>query len=326
LDINEATLWQNHRRKKILKYIDTPGGAGLEIGAGYMPLFPKRMGFNVKTLDYVSQEDLRQKYTNADVNISGLEEVNFVWNGEPYAEVTRGEHFNWIVASHVIEHVPDFIGFINNCASILKERGVLALYVPDRRYNLDYFRSTSSLGSIIDAHLYKRTRPSPGNILDALFLETTPYRTSNNPWDRDLAFLDTPNNKVYAGMTDIMADGYFDIHVWVFTPSHFRMIIEDLYACGAIKLREKVFCPSESNEFCVILSKDGSGPGLSRLELAREIVRERHVNRLKAGRGTSFRKNVLPEICKFSALKKLYAQAKRNKILRKLFHKKPLES
>jgi hypothetical protein len=152
------------------------------------------------------------------------------------------------------------------------------------------------LGSIIDAHLLNRKNPSPGNIMDALFLETIPYRSSNNPYDKNLDFIENPNIAAYNKY--VTPDGCHDTHVWVFTPSHFRMLIEDLYLCGAIQLREKVFYPTDERDFCIFLSKDGAGPKLSRINLARNIVKERKVNILKAGRGANFMKNVLPEIDK----------------------------
>jgi SAM-dependent methyltransferase len=293
--IHKYFEWFNTRRSKVLRHININGN-GLEIGGGYMPIFRKDQGYNVKTLDYVSADEIKQIYKEQAVNTSGIEEVDFIWKGGPYTDLVKGETFDWVVASNVIEHVPDFIGFINECTSILKDNGVLVLFVPDRRYSLDYFRSTSSLGSIIDAHLLNRKCPSPGNILDALFLETTPYRHSNNPYDKDITFLENPNITAYN--KTVAFDGYKDIHVWVFTPGHFRIVIEDLYLCGAIKLREKKFYPTDERDFCIFLSKDGSGPGLSRIDLAKNIVKERKVNILKAGRGANFLKNVFPEIDK----------------------------
>jgi 2-polyprenyl-3-methyl-5-hydroxy-6-metoxy-1,4-benzoquinol methylase len=283
--------WKARRRKKIEPHINFNGNA-LEIGAGYMPLYPKDMGYKVKTLDHVSEEEFEIKYKNVNVDISGVEKVDFVWNGESYLDLVKDERFDWIVASHVIEHVPDLIGFLKECTLILKKDGVLVLFIPDRRYTLDYFRSTSSLSSIIDAHVLKRDRPSPGSILEALFLETNSYKDSNNPYDGDLAFYETPNQNLYN--SSITLGEYRDVHVWVFTPSHFRMLIEDLYLCGAINLREKIYFPSEGREFCIILSRDGKGPNLSRLALARKMCRERKVNVLKAGRGTGFIKDVVP--------------------------------
>jgi SAM-dependent methyltransferase len=293
-------------------------GNGLEIGPGYLPLYPKRDGYKVKTLDHVSEEELKRKYNSnrARLNLDEIEEVDFIWKGEPYVDLVKEERFDWIVASQVIEHVPDFIGFINECDSILKENGVLVLFVPDRRYTLDYFRSTSSLGSIIDAHILKRDRPSSGNVLDALLLETNPYKDSNNPYDKYLNFLETPNQDLYQKYIEFT--GYKDMHIWVFTPSHFRMIIENLFLCGVLKLREKICFPSENREFCIILSRDGKGPNLSRLALVRKMCRERKVNVLKAGRGAGFIKDVVPVF-----FNRLYKKIVKNAFLRMILRKKP---
>jgi 2-polyprenyl-3-methyl-5-hydroxy-6-metoxy-1,4-benzoquinol methylase len=313
---DEVKRWRIRHQKKIENHINFRGN-GLEIGPGYLPLYPKSDGYKVKILDHVSEEELKRKYNRTKLNLDEIEKVNFIWNGEPYVDLVNEERFDWIVASQVIEHVPDFIGFINECDSILKENGVLVLFVPDRRYTLDYFRSTSSLASIIDAHVIKRTRPSPGNVLDALLLETNPYKDSNNPYDKYLNFLETPNQDLYQKYIEFTE--YKDIHIWVFTPSHFRMIIENLFLCGTIKLRERICFPSERREFCIILSRSGNGPNLSRLELARKICQERKVNILKAGRGTSFVKNVIPVY-----LKRLYKKVTGNSFLRLIFRKKPL--
>jgi hypothetical protein len=185
------------------------------------------------------------------------------------------------------------------------------------------------LGSIIDAHLLNRKNPSPGNIMDAFFLETTHYRSSNNPYDKDIAFQKNPNIAAYNKA--VTFDGYKDIHVWVFTPSHFRMLIEDLFLCGAIQLREKVFYPTEERDFCIFLTKDGAGPGLSRINLAKKYCKERKVNILKAGRGANFMKNVFPEIdkgylhgatSKCEGLIQHFLSALENIFLRRFFHKK----
>ncbi len=70
------------------------------------------------------------------------------------------------VASHVIEHVPDFVGFLAEVDGVLRVGGRLGLVVPDRRYTFDFLRRTSSLSEIIDCHLRQSRRPTPGQIFD----------------------------------------------------------------------------------------------------------------------------------------------------------------
>ena len=62
---------------------------------------------------------------------------------------------------------------------------------------------------------------------------------------------------------------YVDVHNWVFTPSHLRLMLVDLHALGFIGLREVAFHETVGPEFYIALSPDGPGPRLSRLELVR---------------------------------------------------------
>src|SRR5260370_15523886 len=60
---------------------------------------------------------------------------------------------------------------------------------------------------------------------------------------------------------------FLDLHNWVFTPCSFRLLIEDLYQLGYIRLREICFFDTEGCEFYITLGWQGSGPTFARLEL-----------------------------------------------------------
>ena len=72
-----------------------------------------------------------------------------------------------------------------------------------------------------------------------------------------------------------LAGTYVDVHAWVFTPSSFRLAMEDLHALGLTRLREARFHDTVGCEFFIQLSAVGTGPGLSRIEMAERAVRER---------------------------------------------------
>ncbi len=62
------------------------------------------------------------------VNLENIEEVDFVWLGELLHELVGCQQsYDWIIASHVIEHSPDLIIFLVECESLLKPDGVLAV-------------------------------------------------------------------------------------------------------------------------------------------------------------------------------------------------------
>jgi len=250
------------------------GGLGLEIGPGNTPFVADDPQLRVKTLDHRDQAGLIAKYENLKLDTSRIRPVDYVWSGERYADLVGDTRFDWILASHVIEHVPDLIGFINECGEILASGGRLSLFVPDRRCEFDYFRPCSGLGSVIDAHLQERRRSSPG--LAAEFALYASQLDGQDTWapdghaDPQLRFSDSRASSL---MGKAQAQ-YVDIHAWVFTPHSLRLIVEDAYRLGLLKLRETAFHTDGAFEFYIQLSADGAGPGMTRQELCRKTLEE----------------------------------------------------
>ena len=105
---------RSSREEKVFHILDKKG-AGLEIGPSHNPIAPKAKGFNVHILDHASAAELRNKYQGHGVNLDNIEEVDFVWHGEPFPElIGKTGCYDWIIASHVIEHVPNFVSYILN--------------------------------------------------------------------------------------------------------------------------------------------------------------------------------------------------------------------
>jgi hypothetical protein len=150
------------RKERVLASIDRKG-LGIEIGPNHDPIAPKREGFRVHIIDHASREELVAKYSAHRIPHDRIEEVDFVWRGGSYVELTgRPGQYDWIIGSHLVEHMPDLIGFLAECDALLKDGGVLALVIPDKRYIFDRFRPITGLARVIDAHLQKASAPSPG--------------------------------------------------------------------------------------------------------------------------------------------------------------------
>lgn len=91
-------------------------------------LAPKKEGLNVHIPDDASADELREKHKGHGVNLENIEEVDFVWRGEPLHElVGRQQSYDWFIASHVIEHSPALIIFLAECERLLKPDGVPAV-------------------------------------------------------------------------------------------------------------------------------------------------------------------------------------------------------
>lgn len=264
------------RRQKALRHIDK-AGFGVEIGPSHSPLAPKREGYQVQVIDHMSRAQLVAKYTGHNVNLDNIEEVDFVWSGQSFADLTgRPKHYDWAIASHVIEHTPDLIGFLNDCDSLLKDQGVLSLVIPDKRYCFDHYRPITGLARIIDSHYRQDKIHSPGTAAE-YFLNVV-SRNGQIAWaagmDGPLRFVHSLDDAV-SNMRRVLQDKlYLDLHSWCFTPHSFRLIIHDLCSLGLIALREIDFFPTAGCEFFVTLGRSGKGIGFSRQELLDEIARE----------------------------------------------------
>lgn len=265
------------RNEKLLARIRREGSRGIEIGPSIAPVAPKSAGYDVTTIDWMDQEALIARYQAMGLDTSRIEPVDFVWAGQSYAELTgRRDHFDWIIASHVIEHVPDLVGFVRQCDEVLNEGGVLSLAVPDKRTCFDRFRAISGIGPVIDAHLDGRRRNSPGTVAEFFLHVATRdgVQVWGDPRPGQFGLVHSVDQARDAMRNLIGSDAYVDTHAWCFVPSSFRLMIEDLHALGLIPLRETAFFPSEGCEFFVTLSRDGAGPGLDRLALMQRVDEE----------------------------------------------------
>jgi SAM-dependent methyltransferase len=232
---------------------------GLEIGPSHRPVAAKRNGFNVRILDHLDAPGLRAKYADHGVDIAAIEEVDYVWRGETLEELVGGERFAWIIASHVIEHVPDFIGFLGSCERILAPGGVLSLAVPDKRFCFDCERENSSLARIIDVGLAKPTNHSPGTAAE-YFLKVRRKGGQISWHEGHRGALEPVHGLEDAlkAMAMVQQGHYYDLHEWVFTSDSFRQIIRDLGDLRLIGLRERFFSPTQGCEFFVTLEKSAN--------------------------------------------------------------------
>src|ERR1700712_5464218 len=161
-----ATPQPMDRMQTLLQGLDPTTTRGLEIGPLQNPMLRKPAA-DVLYVDHVGTEALRAKYAgDPPVDPARIVEVDVVWSGGSLDAACGGRRFDYVVASHVVEHVPDLIGWLAQLKSVLHPGGTIRLGIPDRRYCFDYRRETSSVAGIIPAARAGGVIPGARQILD----------------------------------------------------------------------------------------------------------------------------------------------------------------
>lgn len=134
------------RREKIIGGLNLKCMDGIEIGPLCRPVVTKEES-RVIYVDHADADELRKKYAKQPtVDITQIVDIDAVWGGATLRQaVGHGFNVDYVVASHVIEHVPDLIGWLEELSSVLRDGGEVKLAVPDKRFTFDYLRREVSL-------------------------------------------------------------------------------------------------------------------------------------------------------------------------------------
>lgn len=151
------------------------------------------------------------------------------------------------------------------------------LAVPDMRFSFDCLRPVSTTGQVLQTHSDDGQRHAIGKIFDEIAHNV--LREGAIAWPRNstgpLEFfkpLDFAKSILMQYEENHLM--FIDVHAWQFTPSSFRLIVDDLFSLSLIALREMSFDGHSEGEFFVGLSTTGEGSGVPRIELAQLAVLE----------------------------------------------------
>lgn len=271
------------RVEKALHTLDLTG-RGLEVGPSYNPLVTKASGARIETVDHATQAELVEKYRGFNLpqeSLDRVEPVDYLWHGGSLLDIIpeRGA-YDYILASHFIEHTVDLIGFLTDCQSLLVDGGRLSLIVPDKRFCFDRFQPLSTVGDVLDAqHAGSAYHPAGALVDHQAYACTSGGVLAWGPgWDGELA-VQFPELE---GAKDAMENGlaqeaYFDTHRWRFTPTSFELLIADLRHIGQHSFGVLESFPTEGFEFFVTLGKGIAEPAkYDRMAVLLKIEQELH--------------------------------------------------
>jgi SAM-dependent methyltransferase len=214
----------------MLEGLDLRTMTGIEFGALTAPLVHRSEG-DIIYVDHADTETLRRKYfSDANVDVSRLVEVDAVWGANTLQQaIGEGRKVDYVIASHVVEHVPDLLGWLSEIEAVLRPTGSLRLAVPDRRFTFDRLRRESRLSDILTARLFAARAPLPAQILDHV-LEVVAI-DAKAVWRGEIGSAAALRrihslSDAIALAEDALRHGtYHDVHCWVFTPVSFARLL-----------------------------------------------------------------------------------------------------
>jgi predicted SAM-dependent methyltransferase len=247
------------RAQMITAHLDLIG-RGVEYGPLHRRLIPKP-SYDVLYVDYADREFLVEHYkNNPNVDINLIPEIDIVTGGKSLSEFLAEKSIDYVVASHVMEHVPDLLGWLEANLKLLKVGGKIAVAFPDKRYCFDIKRRTTFASDILCAHLEKRTRPTFQQICDHFWnvSKVTPV----SAWDGTVNAQNAEHVHSRKQAFDIMrakvhSEEYTDCHCWIFEDHQFVKVMNEIRPYSSIGFEITSFHPTQFNtlEFYVIFER-----------------------------------------------------------------------
>lgn len=236
------------------------GGSGIEYGPLHRTILPKS-NYNVRYADYADRETLISHHAkNPNVNTALIPEIDIVTGGNSISAFVDERSVDFIVASHVWEHVPNFIGWLEDNLRILRPGGRIGIAYPDKRYCFDMKRRSTVFSDVLCAYLEQRTQPSFAQLCDHFYnvvSVTTPDIWSGKANADNVRYVHTRHEA--AGMLQRQLNNkmYIDCHCWIFEDSEFVHILDELKSVLDVSFNVVAFepTPNGSNEFYVTLEK-----------------------------------------------------------------------
>jgi SAM-dependent methyltransferase len=180
-------------RERLQKYLK---GTGIEIGALHNPMPVNHDRATVRYVDRMSLEEQRRHYPE----LAGYELVRPDIIAEADAlDMVADKSQDFIIANHLLEHLPDPIGALKEWHRVLRTGGILFLAVPDKRLTFDKDRPRTTLAHLIADHADRGAASRVGHCEEYSRLV---HKKSGDELARDVAELLARNYSIH-------------FHVWI---------------------------------------------------------------------------------------------------------------
>ena len=237
------------QRKALFKL--EPNKRILEIGPLDSPMLKKAKA-DVYYADIFCTQSLKDRYRHdAAVDVDSICEVDFVIHGSYRETFQNVEGFDYIISSHVLEHVPRLIEHFQDIIHVLNPGGRMCILLPDCRYCFDHFRNPTSFSEIYYIHT-QRLPFAPWQILDS----SNMYVPLNDPQvfatHKRLFHLLAQRNpfaRAKEKFERALAGEHSTGHYSAFTPASFLLLLHEMTRAGVFPYTLADFFPTPKYNF-----------------------------------------------------------------------------
>ncbi|CAM3175794.1 class I SAM-dependent methyltransferase [Corallococcus sp. ZKHCc1 1396] len=247
------------RQERLLGAIHLSTMEGVEIGPLASPIVTRDAG-RILYADHASTEVLRRKYVGHGWDTAAIVDVDVDLSSRTLSRALGDRRVDFVLASHVIEHVPDPVSWLGDLREALRPGGIVSLAIPDKRFCFDAKRPESTPGELVDAFLSRRAAPTVKQVFDfwACYCQVDAQAMWSGAIDAErLSCSGTLQNALQKSQEAVKATGYTDVHCWVFTPRSFLEAAVTLAELGMFpfQLADFASTPPGDIEFFVSLRR-----------------------------------------------------------------------
>jgi predicted SAM-dependent methyltransferase len=129
-------------------------GEGIEIGAASLPLrVPPKV--RVRYVDNLARDELiaqsGEGFLGRGIDMDAIPQTDVIDDAQTLSTFAD-DSLDFVVASHVLEHLEDPIGALKNFARVTRRDGIIFLILPDARHTFDYLRDRTTIGHVLRDH------------------------------------------------------------------------------------------------------------------------------------------------------------------------------
>ena len=264
----------------------------IEIGPSHAPLAAKRDGWRTTVVDHAPRQALAEKYAGHSVDIGRIEDVDVIWSGGdlagkfPPADLGA---YHAMLASHVMEHMPDPISFLKSAQRLLTPDGIVVLALPDRRYTFDFFQPLTTTADWLIAHENRATTHSKRAAFNHMAYNvangTTVTWGHTKPLTDLRLTLSLRESAKHFDFNDERGHNahYHDYHAWHFTPASFHLLILESAILCDLDFRVAECSTAIGHEFYVRLARGRSDISDAELDAQRLNLLRAAVQECRAG-------------------------------------------